>query len=408
MRSTARPRAGWRCGALTRVPAGRAHHHHLPRHDPVIVGDGIAEHARRQAQRALQPAHLIPLLGTRPAHADRAGAAAGQRAREAVERVGRARRASPRALAAATLAATESHAARAPRARRRGGGRRHPGERGVDAVPEPGPAAAGTVLDQAETHLRGADALEHPHVLRPVQAPARHGDLVIGLAHGGVEHPALQHERGGGGIEAGAQVQLVRRPGRQPFGAELGEPGGIAGGGERLAGRPAGGLVLPVPVARRAAEDRHDDLRTEPADHPHDILQDRVAGPVAPRFLQRLGVPEVVGAGEELAGAVQPAGGQQLLAAEQPERLAELGSDEILPPLAAVEREVRRLRAHAAHQHGEQLGVLVVGVRPDHEHPLVVPEHAQLVGERDGAAGGWRLELGGELGERKRGRRAAR
>jgi len=32
---------------------------------------------------------------------------------------------------------------------------------------------------------------------------------------------------------------------------------------------------------------------------------------------------------------------------------------------------------------------------PNHQDPFVVPQHAELLIQRDGAAGGWRLELRG-------------
>ena len=154
--------------------------------------------------------------------------------------------------------------------------------------------------------------------------------------------------------------------------------------------------MLSMTVARGATEHRYHDLRPEPSDHAHDVLEDRIARPVAPGLLQRLGVPEVVGAGEELPSAVEPARSQELLTPQQPQGLAQLGTDQILPALATVKREIGRFGTHAADEHRQQLGVLVVGMRADHEDPLVVPEHSQLVLQRNRAAGGRRLELGME------------
>ena len=134
----------------------------------------------------------------------------------------------------------------------------------------------------------------------------------------------------------------------------------------------------------------------EPANDAHHVLEDGVPRPVGPGLVERLGVAEVVGAGEVLAGPVQPAGREQLLGPEQAERLAQLGADQVLPALAPVERQIRRLRAHPADQDGQQLGVLVVGMRADHEDPLVVPQHAELAVQRHHPAGGRRLELGRE------------
>src|SRR2546425_5888180 len=68
--------------------------------------------------------------------------------------------------------------------------------------------------------------------------------------------------------------------------------------------------MLAVAVARRAREYRHHHLRPEPPDHVQHVGQQRVARPEPKRFLGRLGVPEIERAGEELAGAVELAGGE--------------------------------------------------------------------------------------------------
>ena len=154
--------------------------------------------------------------------------------------------------------------------------------------------------------------------------------------------------------------------------------------------------MLAVAVLRRPAEDRDDDLGTEPPDDADHILEHGVLRPVLPGLLHGLGVAEVVGPGEVLPGAIEPPRGEQLLGPDQTQRLAQLGSDQVLAPFAAVERQVRRLGAHPPHQDGEQLGILVVRMGADHQHPLVVTQHPQLVVQRHDAAGGGRLELRAE------------
>ena len=151
--------------------------------------------------------------------------------------------------------------------------------------------------------------------------------------------------------------------------------------------------MLSVAVPRRAAEHGDDDLRTEPADDAHHVLEDGVPRPVGPRLVEGLGVAEIVRTGEVLACSVQPPRREQLFGPEQAEGLAELGTDQVLPALAPVEGEVRGVRAHPTHEDGQELSVLVIGVRADHEDPLVVPQHPELAVERDRAAGGRRLEL---------------
>ena len=107
--------------------------------------------------------------------------------------------------------------------------------------------------------------------------------------------------------------------------------------------RPARRLMLPVPVPRCSAEDRDDDLGPKPPDDPYHVLEDRVPGPVLPGLVNGLGVAEVIGAGEVLAGAIQPPGGEQLLGPEQAQALTQLGADEVLASLTPVERQIRRL-----------------------------------------------------------------
>ena len=212
---------------------------------------------------------------------------------------------------------------------------------------------------------------------------ARHRDLVKGLPDRRVERAASRVSVVAAVSNRVLRYSLSGVQARSPSSSrQLRETGRVARGGERLPRRPARRLVLAVAVPRRSAEDRDDDLGPEPPDDPHDVLEDRVRRPVLPGLVQRLGVAEVVGAGEVLPGAVEPAGGQQLLGPDEPQRLAQLRPDQVLAALTPVEREIGRLRPHAAHQDGQQLGVLVVGMGADHEHPLVVPEHPELLVQR--------------------------
>ena len=55
-----------------------------------------------------------------------------------------------------------------------------------------------------------------------------------------------------------------------------------------------------------------------------------------------------------------------------------------------------RYAALAAHELGQQLGVLVVRMGADDEHALVVAQHPEFMLKRHDAACGGRLELGGE------------
>src|SRR5438105_2505 len=102
---------------------------------------------------------------------------------------------------------------------------------------------------------------------------------------------------------------------------------------------------------------------------------------------------EVVGPGEELACAVEAAGGEQLFGTDDPQLRAELRTDEILATLAAGERQVGGLHAHPARENRQELRVLVVGVRADHEYAFVGTQLGQRARQRRDAAGAGRGEL---------------
>src|SRR5947208_72857 len=93
------------------------------------------------------------------------------------------------------------------------------------------------------------------------------------------------------------------------------------------------------------------------------------------------------------AHAVQLASGDELRRADDPELGPELGADEVLPAFAPAERQVRNLGAHAPGEQCEQVRVLVVGVRADHQHALVGAELPQGAGQRRDAAGAGRGQL---------------
>ena len=197
----------------------------------------------------------------------------------------------------------------------------------------------------------------------------------------------------GGAVEARAAKEALRQPGRKALANLLGKGAWIARDSKGLVCQPARGLMLPVAVPWRTAEDGDDHLWLEGADDPDHVAEQRIAGPLCPGVVDGLGVAEVVGPREELAGAIDPPRGQQLFGAQHAEAVAELGADEVLPALAPIEREIGGVRAFAPRQEGDQLRVLVVRVRADDQDALGVPETPQRVVECHHAARGWRREL---------------
>ena len=88
------------------------------------------------------------------------------------------------------------------------------------------------------------------------------------------------------------------------------------------------------------------------------------------------------------AAAPPRAVGMGLFGPQHTERGAQLGTDQVLPPFAASEGEIRGLGPHPPGEDRQQLGVLVVRVRGDHEHTLVVTEEPQGLVERNKPARG--------------------
>ena len=211
--------------------------------------------------------------------------------------------------------------------------------------------------------------------------PTGHGDLMVREATRRIERARIEPLRGGSGVGVQRAVQLHRSPAR------------IAQRLERLSREHARDLVLAVAVAGGAGEHGHDDLGTEPAHHVEHVAQQRVAWPHPERFSNVLGVTEVVRPGEELAGPVDAASGEQLLRADHAQLGTELRADQVLAALAPAERQIGHLRPQPPREQRHEIRVLVVGVRADHQDPLGGPELAQGVRQRRNAAGAGRAVL---------------
>ena len=110
-------------------------------------------------------------------------------------------------------------------------------------------------------------------------------------------------------------------------------------------------MMLAAAVA--AAEEAGDDVGADGADVADVVADDLVVPPLLDRFLDAEREAEVDRAGEVLLGAVEAVHREQLLGAQHAERLEQLGTDLVLPAVAA--------------RRGDEHG----------PHPLAVPEHRQ-------------------------------
>ena len=126
--------------------------------------------------------------------------------------------------------------------------------------------------------------------------------------------------------------------------------------------------MLAVAVGGRAREARVDHQRAEGANDAHHVAEHLALVPLRRRLGARLREAVVERPREELLAAVEPPRLQQLLGADHAEGVEELGADDVLPALAAVERQVGHARVVAARHAGDEARVLVVGMRAGVEH----------------------------------------
>ena len=279
----------------------------------------------------------------------------------------------------------------------------------VDAVEEAGGGRfAG---EELEIFDRGAATADGTEPLALVLGAAARGDFSVGFAEEGIVAADVERDDGGivGGIDA-VGAGAPRGGPRVPEDA-LGLPGSEAGGdlvgirvrvareSEGLDREHGGGGVMAMRAAGFQRKTRDEHVGTKSADDAHDVGEDVVAIPEGERFLVAFRETEIVGAGEKLHAAVDAPRGEQFLGADDPERGAEFGADEVLPAVAAGEREVAGAIAVRAGEAGDQARVFVVGVGGDVKHAAHLVEGAQLLQDRAGGkrrGRGWSGLIQGE------------
>ena len=120
---------------------------------------------------------------------------------------------------------------------------------------------------------------------------------------------------------------------------------GIGRGTERVHCCYSGSLMMAVTVGRCARKPRNDDFGTEPPDDANEVTNQRFPPPLLEGFAGRLGISELVVGCKELLAAVVFAGREQLLGTDDPQRLEQLVSNEILPAFPARGRQIRGSRS---------------------------------------------------------------
>ncbi len=104
--------------------------------------------------------------------------------------------------------------------------------------------------------------------------------------------------------------------------------------------------------------------------------------PLLERFVLGLRETEVDFRAEELVDAGVAIFGQQLLRADQAERVVEVARHQVLPAFAAGERQHRHARTHSARFVRQQPAVFVIRMRHNQHHRRPRPQLAQQLLER--------------------------
>ena len=172
------------------------------------------------------------------------------------------------------------------------------------------------------------------------------------------------------------QKQFVSLPGRQAILKLFRKALRVASGPKRFPCQDAGRLVISMAVPAGTTKTRNNDIRTEFADHTHEISQNLFPSPFFQSFVSAFGKAEVIRLGKELFRSIEPPRRQQFLGPQQSQRLILLVSQQILPAISTSSGKVGGAKMKAPRQVRQQLAVFIVRVggnqknRPDHRQPV--------------------------------------
>ena len=152
-----------------------------------------------------------------------------------------------------------------------------------------------------------------------------------------------------------------------------------------------------MPRIARWREPCDDHIRPEHPDHAYHIAQHFLLPPLLETLLRALAVAEVHRTGEELLTAIDAPCFEQLLRADDAQRVAQFGADQVLSTIAACEAEVAGADLPAIAQPGDQTRVLIIGMRRDVKHTAQHIELLHLVQDLGGVGlRGWSLGPSGQ------------
>ena len=162
--------------------------------------------------------------------------------------------------------------------------------------------------------------------------------------------------------DPGSGVELQGLPRLEPRRDLLGKAIRVGRGSKRLLSQePRGLMMLAAPFA--AGRECDDHVRSNHPDDADEVFEDLLFPPLLECFVDAERVTELVSAREVLLHAVVAVHGHELFGPQDANRFEELGTDLVLPTVAACCRQKRRAKTPTSAQHHEKPGVLIVGVR---------------------------------------------
>ena len=176
---------------------------------------------------------------------------------------------------------------------------------------------------------------------------------------------ALRHE----GTHV-ADIQLLGLPWQQTFFDLLGKPIRIGGRAKRFLGQDCRRLMMSVPIALGSRESRHQHIRAELPNHPHNICERNVMSlPLLKCFLGIFRIAEVRYPREALLDAVVAVGGQHFERAQHAQLIEQVAAGFVLPAFAAGQGQQGHGRAPAPRLERQHAAVFVIGMRIHLQQP---------------------------------------
>ncbi len=220
-----------------------------------------------------------------------------------------------------------------------------------------------------ETRRRRPERLDAAHLLRLVLAAAFSRDRRIRPSDDRIQNAGLHLRRDRVVLapSTGA-IELPRLPRPKPFGDLLRILRGIGRRLERQRSEVPGELMLTVAVGLVPGEPRMDHERPEQPDHANHVAEHLAFAPLRLRFRQRLREAVVERAREELLAAIEPPRLKQFLRANDAQRVEQFRTDDVLPALAARQRQIRDARMVTSRGPRDERRVLIVGMRAGMKH----------------------------------------